>query len=141
MHIVSEIMQDQTASLALVPSASGSGLDEPDFVNTQAIIARSLATNLAYPEIQGALSELLMSEHGSPEIEMLSPRLLGIEGRRVSFGTVQQLLQSRYNCRATALGWFEKAQLVMVPPRGAAPVWDTSFRVIVIIRKQGKTEE
>ena len=60
LHVVAENQEDQTASLAVVPRTFGSG-HEPDFVNTQAIIARSLAINLAYPEIQDAISELLVS--------------------------------------------------------------------------------
>ncbi len=53
------------SKLAVVPSASGWwGTDknkqrEPDFINLQAIIARSLTMNLAYPQIQDAMSELL----------------------------------------------------------------------------------
>lgn len=46
LHVVAENQQDQTAKLAVVPRINSSG-KEPDFVNTQAIIARSIAMNLA----------------------------------------------------------------------------------------------
>jgi hypothetical protein len=52
MHVIAENNMDQTSSLALGPHTEGAGgMQEPDFINTQAIIARCLVMNLAYPEV------------------------------------------------------------------------------------------
>jgi hypothetical protein len=55
-----------------------------DFINTQAIIARSLVLNLAYPQMQDALNELLIHDlEGSPEVEFITPEALGVVHKRV----------------------------------------------------------
>ena len=56
---------------------------EPDFINTQAIVARCLVMNLAYPQIQDALSELLESSELSSDVMFFSAASLGIEGYEV----------------------------------------------------------
>ena len=80
MHIIAENTEDQTSSLAVVPSSSAvlatgaeeegsrSKSNEPDFINLQAIIARSLTMNLGYPQIQDAMSELLGATPFTPNI-------------------------------------------------------------------------
>jgi len=57
---------------------------EPDFINTQAIVARCLVMNLAYPQIQDALSELLESSELSSDVMFFSAASLGIEGYEVN---------------------------------------------------------
>ena len=49
MHVVGENAVDQTSQLALGPHVTK--LSDADFVNTQAIIARTLVLNLAYPQV------------------------------------------------------------------------------------------
>lgn len=83
MHIIAENNEDQTSSLAVVPSASAANKQqaeegvrkssEPDFINLQAIIARSLTMNLAYPQIQDAMSELLGATPYTPNITVRAP--------------------------------------------------------------------
>lgn len=51
MHIVAENQQDQTSTLAMTPKPGKKGLNA-DFINTPAIIARSLCLNLAYRKFQ-----------------------------------------------------------------------------------------
>lgn len=57
---------------------------EPDFINTQAIVARCLVMNLAYPQLQDALSELLESSELSSDVMFFSAASLGIEGYEVN---------------------------------------------------------
>ena len=49
MHVIAENALDQTSQIVLGPRAKVG--KEPDFVNTQAIIARCLIMNLAYPQV------------------------------------------------------------------------------------------
>lgn len=49
MHVIGENSVDQTSQLALGPHVTS--LSDADFVNTQAIIARTLVLNLAYPQV------------------------------------------------------------------------------------------
>jgi hypothetical protein len=81
IHVVAENQQDQTATLAVTPRNNGY---DPDFVNTQAIIARTLVMNLAYPEIQDAMSELITNHSkNSPNFHILEPQCLGLLGKKV----------------------------------------------------------
>mmetsp|Transcript_35074 Transcript_35074/g.45218 ORF Transcript_35074/g.45218 Transcript_35074/m.45218 type:complete len:848 (-) Transcript_35074:709-3252(-) len=80
LNIIAENYQDQTSGLAVVPLNRSR---EADFVNTTAIKSRSLVMNLAYPEIQDALSELIVSVPNTPEVGFIETRALGIQGATV----------------------------------------------------------
>jgi hypothetical protein len=135
MHVIAENTMDQTSGLAVVPSTirSGGG-HEPDFINTQAIIARCLVMNLAYPQIQDALSELIAQD--GVVIDFVAPADLGIEGLRVSFGAVQYIVCAKevVDGYAVAIGYFNGAALVMVPDPALYLEWSSSFRVVIIVR-------
>ena len=49
MHVIGENWIDQTSNLALGPHATPNSAS--DFINIQAIIARTLVMNLAYPQV------------------------------------------------------------------------------------------
>ena len=103
----------QTSGLAVVPSTirSGGG-HEPDFVNTQAIIARCLTMCLAYPEMQDSLNELISPS--GPVVDFMHPKELGIEGLRATFGAVQRIVVAgdRVDGYAVAIGYFHGPNLV-----------------------------
>jgi len=68
----------------VVPRTSTFGY-EPDFINTQAIIARTLILNLAYPQIKDAVSELITNHrHDAPNFDIMDPEVLGLVGVTVS---------------------------------------------------------
>ena len=72
--------QDQTSTLAVVPR-TGMGGYEPDFINTQAIIARTLCLNLAYPQIQDAVSELITNHReDAPNFDIINAEDFGLVG-------------------------------------------------------------
>ena len=93
IHIVTEIQEDQTSVLALVPrggtqrsaishkqggassAVCSNAVSMPDFINTQAIKARALAMALAYPQIERAVSELFYDFSNTadslPEIDII----------------------------------------------------------------------
>ena len=54
--------------------------------------------NLAYPQIQESLHELLGSD--GPEIDFVGPEVLGIHNTSQNFGTVQQLFHLVYKVGA-----------------------------------------
>jgi hypothetical protein len=80
LNIIAENCQDQTSGLAMVPLNRAR---DADFVNTTAIKSRSLVMNLAYPEIQDALSELIVSIPNTPEVGFIEVAALGILNERV----------------------------------------------------------
>jgi len=68
LHVVGENAIDSTSSLALVPTGK---VNQPDFVNTQAIYARVLTQALAYPVMQPAIAQLFHKTPGSPQLKLL----------------------------------------------------------------------
>ena len=133
MHVVAENEQDQTSQIALGPR-TGDHSFESDFVNTQAIIARSLCMNLAYPQIWDSLKELFSSEPGGPLVEFLEPAQLGIIGIKVTFGALQHLVHAQYKGRAIALGFAMGSKVELCPPPGHAVKWTTNHRIVAVTR-------
>lgn len=109
MHIVGENSLDQTSKLALGPRTTATS--ESDFVNVQAIIARSLVMNVAYPQMWDAVSELLGL--GGPDINFMAPVDLGILELEVSCGAVQHLVGEAYHGFGVAIGIMVGTELRM----------------------------
>jgi len=131
MHAIAENEEDQTAMLAVCPTpASNSGL--PDFVNTQQIIARSLAMNLAYPQIQDAVSEIVLPD--GPGIEFITCQHLGIAGFKVSFGAVRSIVVTKYEGRAIPIGYVYGPKKTIVPDVNKIIEWTNEYRVICLVR-------
>jgi len=148
LHCVAENQQDQTSLLALAPpkvfegqhagfehSEDHPAVHESDFVNTQAIVARSLAMNVAFPQMWDAVSELVSSVPNSPEVEFVEPFHLGILGKKVSFGAVQHIMCSAYKGTGVAIGVAVKSDIRLQPRLGEVFEWGTHHRVIVIARR------
>jgi len=140
MHVIAENQQDQTSGLAVCPPTNDGASHEPDFINTQAIIARSLVQNLAYPQMQAALSELL--SHGvqdaGADLDFLTSHSCGIADKEVAVGVVQRIILELYQSRAQCIGFFEGAKLVLNPRASQKVHWSAKHRIIVIVR--GGTE-
>jgi len=133
MHVIGENSVDQTSQLALGPHVTS--LSDADFVNTQAIIARTLVLNLAYPQIWDALSEMLSPRPNSPEIEIVSCSTLGIIGNEVSIGAVQHMLSKLYFGCAVAIGYMSGVEMTLAPSSGSKVLWTKDHRLITIVRK------
>jgi len=133
LNIIAENYQDQTSGLAVVPLNRSR---EADFVNTTAIKSRSLVMNLAYPEIQDALSELIVSVPNTPEVGFIETRALGIQGATTSFGAVQHILSGIYKGRASSIGYFHENKMCLCPLPTEKILWSDRYRIIVIYRKQ-----
>jgi len=138
MRVVSENNDDQTALLAVAPTSNTS-----DFVNTQAIIARALAMNLAYPRLNAATVQLFKTEDlgkfRTPEIDLLEVAgIPAICGRSCTFEEVQQAVQ---NCSESgsivAFGYFlngEGMKMVLAPEMAAVRTWDAGDKIVVFQR-------
>ena len=152
-HAVAENCEDQTATLALAPAAragsSGAALaavaaapPPPDFVNSQAMVARCLVMNLAYPEVWHALANLLgVGADGvggggpAATIELLECAHLGVDGSSVAFGALQYVLAYTYDGRAVALGFSVDHEVVTCPPPGLVVGWTRRHKVIAVVRR------
>ena len=132
MHVVAENSIDQTSSLSLGPH-HGPGQD-PDFVNTQAIVARSLVMNLAFPQIWDSLSELFSRTPTGPEIVFLDAGAIGLAGKTCTVGALQHLINGQYNGCGVVLGYFSAGDKIMSPPPGQVVDWMEQHRIIAIIR-------
>merc|ERR1711879_163420 len=73
IHVVGENRLESTAQLAVRPFCEDDckRIDETDFVNVQAIVARALVQALAYPYMQPALVQLLSQGSSSPSLYMI----------------------------------------------------------------------
>lgn len=132
MHVIGENSLDQTSKLALGPRTTATS--ESDFVNVQAIIARSLVMNVAYPQMWDAVSELL--GHGGPDINFMAPVDLGILELEVSFGAVQHLVGDAYHGFGVAIGVMVGTELRMRLSPGDNIRLSALDRVVVIAREQ-----
>jgi len=68
IHVIAENALDGSSRIALRPRCHERVVDESDFVNVQAIIARALTQGLAYPYMQPAVVQLINPAPGSPGI-------------------------------------------------------------------------
>jgi hypothetical protein len=93
---------------------------------------------LAYPTVQPALKEMFEDEDlsdGSPEFDLLPPRVLGLTGRRLAFGVVQQVVSMRFKGWAIAIGMMDgSGRLRLAPGIVAVHTWKADD-VLVIIRR------
>lgn len=137
----------------ILEASSEFSVPEPDFVNNKAIVARTVAMNLAYPQIQESVMELVSTQAGTPEVELFSPEVLGIplndfkttsslsggdNNKKTSlhFGCIQYMLDSLYVGYAVAIGYIlaENGELVLSPSPSENIHWCRNDRIVVIIR-------
>lgn len=93
IHVVGENKLELSAQVAIRPRDDHIGVDETDFVNVQAIIARALCQALAYPFMQPAVLQLLSTAQGSPSVYMSSAGVFVPYGREVTFAQVISLVK------------------------------------------------
>ena len=121
--------------LALPPRTDLGRAYDADFVNTPAIIARSLTMNLGYPQIQDALAELVSSNPTSPLVDFLAPEHLGILGRTTTFGAVTSLVLSTYRGQGMPIGYAVKSAITLAPAPREKFTWTKDHRIVAITRR------
>ena len=118
VHIITEIGEDQTALLALPPVVAGD-FTKPDFVNTESIYARTLALGLAYPQINVSMGEIFLGVQagdGTPMLDLIDMKSLGLVGQSVPFGTIQYLVNELFDGYAVAIGFLFKGGDMLLAP-------------------------
>jgi len=141
-HIVAENQVDQTALLALTPQESMEMRNEgkyllPDFINTQAIIARALAQATAFPKIQGALSELFDDEDpkdGSPRLILVNADKCLPLGCGIKFGVVQDRVGKMCG-NNVCVGYIDHQKTMVLGPKlSSVHTYKEDARLIFITR-------
>mmetsp|Transcript_28720 Transcript_28720/g.64175 ORF Transcript_28720/g.64175 Transcript_28720/m.64175 type:complete len:264 (-) Transcript_28720:228-1019(-) len=138
IHVIAENQQDQTSALALGPPLGSGNFKAdhlPDFINTQAIIARSLGLNMAYPQIYEAVSPLLKHTPNEPNVGLVRPARLGLVGLEVSLGAVQHRILEDHKGTAAAIGYSLESNLVFAPDPRTKILWTDEYRIVVITRE------
>jgi len=133
LHVVGENYEDQTSLLAVPPKLLETS-HAPDFVNTEAIVARFLAINLAYPQIWDALSELFNYVEYGPEFDLLSASELGLVNHTTSFGVINHLLDKLYDGHAIAIGYLTGSKMSVNPAPGEKITWLENNRLVCVRR-------
>ena len=72
VHIIGENQEDTTALLALAPHKT----HDPDFINTQAIVARALCQSIAFPKMTESIDSGAASTCARVACAATSPKSL-----------------------------------------------------------------
>ena len=111
INLIGENQEDQTSLLALAPrdrtdvdgevdlpanessfmAGANNTVQERDFINTQAIYARTLVQTLAYPLISSLINDLMLDTPGLPNIGLFPVRAFAIPQIVLKFGVIQAL--------------------------------------------------
>ena len=59
---------------------------------------------------------------------------LGLVGRETTFGSLQHLLNKKYNGRGIAIGYFKGSDLELCVQLGEKITWEEGHRVVSIVR-------
>ena len=118
MHIVGENSEDMTAKLALAPKRVGKVRKEPDFVNSQAVSARTLVQTLAYPLIQPAIKELfeVSADHSADIVTVGASEYVPMD-TPLKYGVVRALVLQAVGERSICIGvlWQDGTSRLLVP--------------------------
>ena len=118
MHIVGENSEDMTAKLALAPKRVGKVRTEPDFVNSQAVSARTLVQTLAYPLIQPAIKELfeVSADHSADIVTVGASEYVPMD-TPLKYGVVRALVLQAAGERSICIGvlWQDGTSRLLVP--------------------------
>eukprot|EP00930_Biecheleria_cincta_P072169 TRINITY_DN5960_c0_g1_i1.p1 TRINITY_DN5960_c0_g1~~TRINITY_DN5960_c0_g1_i1.p1 ORF type:complete len:921 (-),score=177.43 TRINITY_DN5960_c0_g1_i1:454-3216(-) len=141
MHVVGENNLDDTADLALPPIARDDDQAavkqrvrvrrtasqkkqaqdknrQADFINTQAIIARTLVQTLANPIINPAVKELFDNTDGLPFVYLPAAEVVVKIGEEMPFGVVQHAVREhfRIHTHAICIGYAKSAEDPLIAP-------------------------
>ena len=96
---------------------------------------RSLVMNLAYPQIQDAVSEFFGTSAGSPDMQILKAADLGIVDIPCTFGVLQVMINKIYFGRGIAMGYLYGPDMELCVPLETKIKWTKHHRIVCIIRK------
>jgi hypothetical protein len=109
LHIVGENQEDMTAQLALSPLREGLDGEEicdaaPDFINTQAIYARTLCLTMAFPKLQPILNDIFEEGEGSTNLEIVAAVAYIPLNKLIKWGTCKACVDKEEGERTILLG-------------------------------------
>lgn len=161
MHIIGENEEDLTEKLALGPrlihnhrkhkrhmaeasktlASLQHGNDKqhhlqrsPDFINSQAIIARALVQTLAYPMISTALEDLFSDHEGSAKLVIVKPHKFALLNQELCYGVVRHSVLLTPGERSILIGYI-KSDVIHIAPRHGALVTFTEDDRLILLRK------
>jgi len=147
-HLVAENRIDQTALLALTPRESlsmrnnGAHQHLPDFINTQAIIARALAQAVAFPEMQRALSELFDDREGAACVLLADAAHRIPLGIKLPFGVINVLARGAtrgHGVRDVCIGYLTAdGDMALSPDMDMEYTFEQGDRLIIITHNAGR---
>ena len=132
VHIIGENQEDTTALLALAPHKT----HDPDFINTQAIVARALCQSIAFPKMTESVSDLFADESGSASLLLLPCELYDVPNEALEFGVVLGLVArvSRGVDKCAGIMPANNQQQIC-PDMAARHVYTPGDRLIIISRR------
>ena len=111
-------------------------LEDPDFVNTQAVYARALTQILAYPLIQSAISELFEDNHGSNIVINHAGSYIPLN-EELLFGVVRQLVLLVKDANCIFLGYIDKTnELILLPHHADRYTFASEDKLVLLVRKK-----
>ena len=152
VHIIGENQEDATSVLALPPALvtkTGDTADnnfnvKPDFINTQAIIARALCQSVAFPKMTAAVNELFSDAPGTSNIVILpaSKYSVPVGGPGITFGTLCQLVGIVSKETDHCLGWLEEGgEMALVPNLDVKHTFGGDEQLVIMTRRTEGEEE
>merc|ERR1712159_304655 len=93
VHVIGENKLDITAQIGVRPRSEETLVDETDFVNVQAIIARALCQALAYPFLQPSLVQLFNGLEKSPCLHIVPASMFLPLDKKILFADVIRQVQ------------------------------------------------
>eukprot|EP00931_Biecheleriopsis_adriatica_P105744 TRINITY_DN8027_c0_g1_i1.p1 TRINITY_DN8027_c0_g1~~TRINITY_DN8027_c0_g1_i1.p1 ORF type:complete len:993 (-),score=174.92 TRINITY_DN8027_c0_g1_i1:97-3075(-) len=144
LHVVGENSLDDTADLALppraeemhTPSAAAAHNREADFINTQAIIARTLVQTLANPIINPAVSELFNNDPGLPFVYLAPADVVVRLNVEMEFGLVRHAVERHWaTARTIVIGFaLENQEPCIAPSKRTLVKFEKGDSIICIMR-------
>ena len=140
VHIIGENQEDMTSVLALPPRpAKGQEAGhDPDFVNTQAIVARALCQSVAFPKMTASVEDLFSDEPGSSYIHIVPIELFGLAPPTgaLPFGVVLNLVLQSSGGRDKCIGIARrKGSQILGPSLDEEHAFEGGDRLILLTRR------
>ena len=116
----------------------------PDFINTQAIIARALAQAVAFPEMQAAISELFDDREGAACVVLAEAEHRIPMGVQMPFGVIKILargIKAGEGLRDVCVGYVtDEGDMILSPSLDSQYTFQKGDRLILISHNAGKID-
>ena len=108
---------------------------DPDFVNTQAIVARALCQSIAYPRMNAALSELFNDQPGTANVDIRASSRYFEPNQSIRFVDVRKRVAHVSGQTAVCIGYIDDdGQHVIAPDLFSVIAFKTGERLVMLKR-------